>query len=73
MSTHTNHIDDSSSTRHSTALHGRAARAFVVLPTVAVSWLLGLENIALAPRLAASLGLGMLLMGLVSLARRRSA
>jgi hypothetical protein len=46
------------------------AQMIVVFPTVALSWLLGTLNVALAPRLGASLGLGMLLIGVVAYARR---
>jgi hypothetical protein len=46
------------------------AQMIVVVPTVALSWLLGHLNVALVPRLGASLGLGMLLIGAVAYARR---
>ena len=51
---------------------GLSARLFVLVPTVALSWLLGYENVALVPRLCASLGLGMLLIGLVAFHRSRN-
>jgi len=52
-------------------LQNRAvAQMIVVFPTIALSWLLGYFNVALAPRLGASLGLGMLLIGAVAYARR---
>lgn len=55
-----------------TARRDLQARLIVVLPTVALSWLLGYANMALGPRLCASLGLGMLLIGVVTFMRRRS-
>ena len=55
-----------------TARGSLSARLFVLLPTIALSWFLGYENVAVGPRLCASLGLGMLLIGIVVFVRSRN-
>ncbi len=46
------------------------AQLVVLIPTLAVSALLGYERVALAPRLVASLGVGMFMIAVVARARR---